>query len=404
MFFFKKNHEHCRTLQIEDTIPLAVLKTLAPKHQKFLEKLFSSPSPHLEKFISKISTNHVKINKQLLEKMLEQLFIENNVPFQSLTLDFSKGFSTAHLDHQDPDKFNFWIKIIHELNIWKNVTSDFQAIYRILKVTDKMISAGINPRKQNLSTQKLSLAEESAFNFIYDCFKFFHAENIVEAAKPLHLYDLYCLLEEAAISKNLIRTSAVNAEFLRALHSSALIFSAIKMFPAAFADYIAYILDNRAEQFSANLALVTNEEYDPFFGRHQYVHKFNIVGFYIALSTWIKLLYPHEKDPQELKTWLADALRSQQLQKISVEKLQNISKRLIFIFNRLTISGYLLRSPVLKGLGYHPLIHTELPIKFLENMSLFTAYYANLSDVEQDELLENISQAENQSQALKPIR
>jgi hypothetical protein len=82
MIFFKRTYAAPSSLQIEDYIPVPEFESLLPKHQKFLKKLFSKPSPHLEKFVSKLTTNGISISRDILERMIEQLFLESKIPLQ----------------------------------------------------------------------------------------------------------------------------------------------------------------------------------------------------------------------------------------------------------------------------------------------------------------------------------
>ncbi len=398
MAFFKKNYANISALQIEDYIPVSVYQHLLPKHQKLLEKLFNTTSPQLEKFLSKISSNGVIVTHEMLERMIEQLFTENQIPFQALSIEVAKNCIASPLTHQYPDAFKFFIQIIQELKIWKNLNIDETTIYHHFNVIDKMISSDIelNFSEQNSKTpfwkKQPSFPEMTAFKFLFENFKYFHSDEMIQAKRPMNLYELYCLFEEAVLARNLTKTSSEHQAILRALHASAMIFTAIKIFPAAFPDFIAYHVDNSPINAIPPLALTEDENFNSFFGRHPHLQKFNEIGFYLAFNTWIEQLQKNYKlsETTDIKDWLKDALLSDEVFQQNSESFQNIFKRLIFIFNRLTISGYLLRSPVLKGLGYHPLIHTEYPIKFLENYPLFISYFKDWSEQEKDDFLDAV--------------
>ncbi|HBB53278.1 MAG TPA: hypothetical protein DCZ80_05205, partial [Legionellales bacterium] len=93
MIFFKRNYAVPSSLQIEDFIPAPEFQSLLPKHQKFLKKLFSNPSQHLEKFVSKISSNGILISHDILEKMIDQLYLESQLPLQAFSLETLKNVS-----------------------------------------------------------------------------------------------------------------------------------------------------------------------------------------------------------------------------------------------------------------------------------------------------------------------
>lgn len=399
MIFFKKNYEKTSRLQIEDYIPASTYQSLLPKYQQFLDKLFENPSAHLEKFLAKIQSNGVLMNREILEMMLDQLFIENQIPIQAYTLENAKSFNTPNLKHASPIAFKFWIELLQELKIWKSLDADETAIYHYFNIIDKMISSKVEPEfsetapNNSFWKSKLALPEITTFKFLYDQFKNFHSDNIVQAKRPMDLIELFCLLEDAAFSQNLIRISNEHLDFLRALNGSTLLLRAIQIFPAAMPDFIAFQLNEPDCPQIENYAFMADESFLTFFGKHPHLEKFNRLGFFHALGIYldyhIRLDKKHSINLNfdEQVEVLRQHMLTPDTQVQHIEHFQYLSKRLIFIFNRLTANGYLMRSPILKGLGYHPLINTELPIQFSEYLPYFYQNFQHYPKDLQEELI-----------------
>ncbi|HBB53262.1 MAG TPA: hypothetical protein DCZ80_05125 [Legionellales bacterium] len=215
----------------------------------------------------------------------------------------------------------------------------------------------------------LAFPEITAFKFLFEKFKYFHSEQVIQSKRPMDLFELYCLFEDAAYAQNLVQSSSDHLDFLRALNASALIYTTIKLFPAAIPDFMAFQMDNHLHYEFLDLNFLKQAEFDIFYGKHALIEKLNLTCFYYCLNVWIQSGLSADKKTQDLRPdtqLIQKILQSQEILELNSIAFQNMSKRLIFVFNRLTTLGYLLRSPILKGLGYNPLIHTELPKKFSE--------------------------------------
>lgn len=399
MIFFKKNYAKNSSLQIEDYIPAPTYQSLLPKYQQFLNKLFENPSAHLEKFLAKIQSNGVLMNREILEMMLDQLFIENQIPIQAFTLENAKSFSIPNLKHSSSTAFKFWIELLQELKIWKSLETDETAMYHFFNIIDKMISSRVEPKFEGTTPsssfwkKELAFPEITAFKFLFDQFKNFHCDEVVQAKRPMDLIELYCLLEDAAFSQNLIRISNEHLDFLRALNGSALLFRAIQLFPAAMPDFIAFQLNNKDCPQIQNHDFMNDESFLAFFGKHPHLEKFNRLGFFHALGIYLdyhlrldKKYFANLNFDEQVDALIQHTLKpNAEIQHI--EHFQYLSKRLIFIFNRLTANGYLMRSPILKGLGYHPLINTELPIQFSDYLPYFYQHFQQYPKDLQKELI-----------------
>lgn len=390
MIFFKRTYAAPSSLQIEDYIPVSEFESLLPKHQKFLKKLFSKPSPHLEKFVSKLSTNGITISREILEKMIEQLYLESQIPLTAFSLDTIKNMHLPDLQHQNNPNYHFWIEILQKLKIWERAFIPEHVMFSFFRIIDQMLTTGYHPEFQSSSASKtfwkneLSFPELTAFKFLYEKFKYFHSEEVIQAKRPMDLFELYCLLEDAAYSQNLIQSSSDHVDFLRALNASALIYTSIQLFPAAIPDYMAYFIEQHPEISFDELSLLRTSDFDIFFGQHALIEKLNLGSFYFCLNQWIQ----SGQSGDHLNEFKEHLQSSEFMDKKSIQ-YQNISKRLIFIFNRLTSLGFLLRSPILKGLGYHPVIHTELPKKFAEHIPQFLAFFNQLPEPSQLKLIED---------------
>jgi hypothetical protein len=375
MIFFKRNYAVSSSLHIEDFIPTPEFQSLLPKHQKFLKKLFDNPSQHLEKFVSKISTNGILISHDILEKMIDQLYLESQIPLQAFSLETIKNVSLPNLKTENSPFFEFWIELNQKLKIWDKTSIPEHTMFNFFRIIDQMLVSDYQPEfgehtpSKTFWKSELAFPEITAFKFLFEKFKYFHSEQIIQSKRPMDLFELYCLFEDAAYAQNLVQSSSDHLDFLRALNASALIYTTLKLFPAAIPDFMANLLDNHPQYEFQDLNFLKQAEFDIFYGKHALIEKLNLTCFYYCLNIWILSGLSADKKTQNLKPdiqLIKGTLQSQEIYELNSIAFQNMSKRLIFIFNRLTTLGYLLRSPILKGLGYNPLIHTELPKKFSE--------------------------------------
>lgn len=399
MIFFKRNYAVPSSLQIEDFIPAPEFQSLLPKHQKFLKKLFSNPSQHLEKFVSKISSNGILISHDILEKMIDQLYLESQLPLQAFSLETLKNVSLPNLKPENSPFFEFWIELNQKLKIWDKTTIPEHTMLNFFRTIDQMLFSDYQPEfgehnpSKTFWKSELAFPEITAFKFLFEKFKYFHSEQLIQSKRPMDLFELYCLFEDAAYAQNLVQSSSDHLDFLRALNASALIYTTIKLFPAAIPDFMAFQMDNHLHYEFLDLNFLKQAEFDIFYGKHALIEKLNLTCFYYCLNVWIQSGLSADKKTQDLRPdtqLIQKILQSQEILELNSIAFQNMSKRLIFIFNRLTTLGYLLRSPILKGLGYNPLIHTELPKKFSEQ---FPKIIQTLQELPHDIQLQVIQEA-----------
>jgi hypothetical protein len=113
----------------------------------------------------------------------------------------------------------------------------------------------------------------------------------------------------------------------------------------------------------------------------------SVIQYIIEHNKKTSTLKKNPQSPILMKTILSEILAPDFNQKVMLYT-QNVSKRLVFIFNRMNTIGYLMRSPVLKSMGYHPLINSELPIKFARNLDLFMNHFKNFSTQTQEHIIQ----------------
>lgn len=394
MIFFKKNYAKNSNLHIEDYIPTSIYQSLLPKYQQFLDKLFDVPSPHLEKFLAKIQTNGVLVNREILEMMLDQLFIENQIPLQAFTLENAKSLAISNLTHASPMAFKFWIEILQELKVWKAIEIDETAMYHFFNIIDKMLSSNFIPEftitepKNSFWKKELAFPEITAFKFLYDQFKNFYCDDVVHAKRPMDLIELFSPFEDAALSQNLIRISNTHLDFLRALNGSALLMRAIQLFPAAMPDLMAFQLNQQDLLPIQTYPFMLEDSFPCFFGKHPHLENLNRLCFFNTWGLYLNYQMKFSKSSfKNIELHIDGHINDPAIHDQLIAHFQQLSKRLVFIFNRLTAHGYLMRSPILKGLGYHPLIHTELPTQFLEYLPIFYQQFKQYPDDLQKQLI-----------------
>lgn len=382
-FLGKKVEQFNPVFPIEDYIDPDVVSSLLPKHQHFIEKLVNHPSSSTEKLFSKIASNQVYLNSEMLTRMLDHLFLQSHLPLEILSHHYESSWEeylSQYVYDDEKPKQKVWNQLLNDLNIWSSKQFSANIILRIINICHQMLDRDEHPSfKQVLTlvpknkfwnrTANVSenLTIENIFKYVFEKMKYFHCELIPNTKRPIDLYELYCLIEDAALEQHLIVYSESHLEFLRALNASILIHSAIFSFPIALPDLIAEQMNLKAplhESFYSSL--FNHGDFVPIIGQHHYLKNYNHHAFIEGLSHIIKLRH-RIPSPENV---LSDFLDEDEV-KLTAHFIENNTGRLIFTFNRLTSLGYLLRSPLLKGLGYHPLINTEAPLKLKQNFEVF---------------------------------
>lgn len=375
---------------IQEYLDTSILDTLSPQYQHFLSRLFQNDSNHIDKFFTKLSGNQVHLNADMITKILDTLFNQMTTPFGIL---HDTNFCNHHQQEEEdllPHTFNtnIWEILLKNLKIWSGFPQS--AIYENLSMahyyvaTDTYPPIGVNTTKDYPKKfwQKKPVCKtnyfDTAFIFIYEKLKHFHWELIPNTKRHMDLYELYCLIEDAALEKNLIQYHDDQLLFLRSLNASALIYSVICSFPASLPDMMAFSYDHRPNTMAYPFweLIKKHNDFQPFYGQHPYLENMNMHGFYVALKHVIEMLLknahirPETDLKHKIKVLQAALYEPKELENISAY-FQNQTHRLIFIYTRLTSLGFLMRSPLLKGLGFHPLINTETPARMTNNLNIF---------------------------------
>lgn len=402
-FLTKKNFHQHSPIQVQDYIDINVIESLSIEQQNLLEKIIYADSKYLEKFFNKLSSNQVFLNSDMLSKILDKLTCQMSLPLKIIEQEnknanlnifsLDEPFSDIHLD--------IWFDLLEKLNFWSNIP--LENISEYLRLAHFYIAQDIfppfserKPQSSKLFWQKKTNAEsiytEIIFKFIYNKFKHFHWEYIPNTKRPMDLFELFCPLEDTALEKNILVLNEDHSDFLRSLNASALIYSVVFSFPAALPDFIA-----QAEDCSCPLwdKIQQDHQYEPMYGQHPYLHNLNRNGFYHTLNN----LLNQKRNPIE---FLHELATSQTVLEEIEHFYTSQSNRLIFIFNRLTSLGFLMRSPLLKGLGFHPVINTETPTKFINNLKLFLNYFKAL-DQEQKENYIKLQQTHEEYPNMKMV-
>ena len=415
MKFISRNaYQSSLSVQMQDYIDSTIFLSLAPQHQNILNRLFQSESKHLDKFIGKLSSNQVFLNADMLNKMLDTLFSQMILPLEIFKKEYN--LNTTDLFLSDKIEFNqkCWIHLVENLKIW----SDFplSTILEFLKLADNHIQQDSYPIFEYLNQpqepkrfwQKKSKNEnyyqEVIFKFIYEKLKYFHTELLPNSKRPMDLFELFCLIEDAALEKNLIQLNDEHISFLRSLNATSLLYSVINTFPAALPDYVARYIEEQNTSLPKPLwdKIKQHPQFEPFYGTHPFLKDLNSYGFFITLNNFIHTQIPnHLQNDSPNQLQLIHSFLTHESQ--SFEKIQHFKQqtnRLIFIFNRLTSLGFLMRSPHLKGLGYHPLINTETPNRFANQLEIFINLFNHCSLDEQYEMINELMQYDNPKQVL----
>lgn len=407
----------------EDHIDPNVLLSLLPSHLTVLNKINASHSQALSKFITKVSSNHVAINSDILTRIIEHLLIQNTLPISAVSNQRSKevleDVLEIGLNQPEYPKLRHWLAILKSLCLWEKPHFSHESMDFILSLTHHFLIQDLSPSSnlQVLSASKARFWKKkhqeaneqpilSVFQFVYEKFKYFHWDVLPNTKRPIDLYELFCLIEDACIEKNMLQMSSDHIEFHRALNASALLFSIIHFFPAAIPDFIALECEELGRHERLCLIqeddykhLFEDENYLPLFGTHPHLSDYNHKGMLIALRSlckhWIHesrqtALFQSDPIHTQIIKLLLEHIHSEEQHMGTLTYLENISKRLNFIFNRLIASGYMMRSPTLRGLGYQPLINIEIPNKFGENLLLFFKKFKALSEEQQTHFLQQI--------------
>lgn len=389
------------------------LSLLSPNHQHFFKKILATNSVHLEKLNKKIQTNQIELNASMIEKMLEHLHLQYHVPLQSISKEKLKeqlGQEIQIITHLEQE---LWFDLLNKLDIWSNFIFHHDEIFYFLALSNSLLIQDKSPhfhvvnlqsKKSIFWKKKTELPVQSTFSFIYEKFKFFHWDLIPNSKRPMDLNELFCLLEDAALDSKFIHMHPEYIDFNRALNASALIHSVLYTFPSAIPDYQAYQLEkiNQTNDYHLfkdrhlhDLILLSQEE--SLYGRHHFLNDYNKLAFLMSLKSVIQYIIEHNKkmctlqknpkSPLLMKTILNEILAPDFNHKVMLYT-ENVSKRLVFIFNRMNTIGYLMRSPALKAMGYHPLINSELPIKFAKNLDIFMKHFKNFSQQTQEHIIQ----------------
>jgi hypothetical protein len=394
------------SIQIQDYIDSTVFLSLAPQHQNFLTRLFDSESKHLEKFFSKLSSNQIFINADMLNKMLDKLFDQMTIPLQIFQKELPDNTfdESALLSDKTFFNQNTWMYLLETLKIWSS--SPFSQVSYLLKLADihikqdtypvfEYLNQPIEPKKfWQKKTKNEYYYQELAFKFFYEKLKYFHTDLLANTKRPMDLFELFCLIEDAALEKNLIQLNDEHIGFLRSLNASSLLYSVINAFPAALPDYIACYIESQPSPLPTPLweQMKQHPQFEPFYGVHPFLKDLNSYGFYLTLKDFIDEQIPYhlreqENDQAELIHQVLANLNHSEDKK---QYFQQHTNRLIFIFNRLTSLGFLMRSPHLKGLGYHPLINTDTPNRFINHLEIFINLYSHTSIEEQYQIIHQL--------------
>ncbi len=377
--------------ELNDYLDLQLIESLAPAQRHLMIKLLNSDSSHIDKFLTKIASNQIQINHDMLAKMSGTLKHQMSLPIQIIhqqpRFELKQSlFESLELKH--------WQDLQSQLRIWGNF--DFQIISHYLSVTNYYIAQDLEPEFVVDKTPGFWSAKNSEnammlmVKFIYEKFKYFHAELLPHSKRPMDLFELFCPLEDAALELKLIYYNDDQLEFLRSLNASALLYSVIQDFTPAIPDLLAMQL--KLFQYDASHPFwqhfFNGVKYEPIYGPHPYLQEVGRQAWFAGL----KLIMTYfEKNHHCATDIMQHANDNSPIIQALQTHLQYQSQRLIFIFNRMTSLGFLLRSPIFKGMGYQPLIHTEAPLRLFTNFLHFIQQYQTHNAETQSLILENLN-------------
>lgn len=390
-FFRKKN-----SIQVSDYIDEPLIEALPIHHQKLVRKLISSESSHIDKFFNKLSSNEIYLNHDMLQRILDKLMLQMSLPLQILHEDPNHNL-LENFKFEESVHSNQWLNMLKKLNIWSDTNA--KSIFPYLSLAHNFIEQGQFP---NYTLQKSppskhfwqkkeigQLSTEILFQFIFDKLKYFHWDLLPHRKRPMDLFELFCPIEDAALENRLIVLNDQQTDFFRSLNASALIFSAVHSFPYALPDLVSEDLDAHHEPIKQFFHFfIQCPNYQPLFGVHPHLKELNLHGLYLGLSNFFKEIILSDYSTSNHIQLVYDYLHKQNCAEQIQYYFQNVTNRLIFIFNRLTTLGYLLRSPLLKGLGYHPFMNSDVPNRLSVNTELFLNHFLSLNETQKFNLLE----------------
>lgn len=413
MKFLRKN----TSVAAHDYIDALVIHALPAHHHKFIQKLLSSESSHINKFFNKLSSNEVYLNHDMLFKILDALLLQMTLPLQALehpdTNTYLEFFKHEHLDCEH-SQASHWLSFLEKLKIWQHSESAQIAPY--LNLAYQYIDQDQFPvfnqertpshyerffKKTNIN----HLSTEVLFKYIFEKLKYFHNDTLPHSKRPMDLFELFCPLEDAALELRLVVLNEKQSSFLRSLNASALIFSAMQAFPYTLPDLVADDLERHHEFNLKNFwgTFLNHQELQPLFGQHPHLNDLNLHALYIGINHYLNETLKTKGSIHNPLEYIYDFLHQPSANKQAQLYFQNLTNRLIFIFNRLTSLGYLLRSPLLKGHGYHPLINSEVPNRIAENFPIFLQHFLNKSESEKLIFLKQFKFKDNRSDLTKNI-
>jgi hypothetical protein len=303
-------------------------------------------------------------------------------------------------------RIHTWFELQDKLNIWSMHPS--APIYHILNLSHYFIESQQLPQFNEIEKQTQArffwkrktkidnLSIDILFKFIFEKLKYFHSELLPQTKRPMDLFELFCPIEDAALEKRIIHLNDEHLSFFRSLNASALIYSAIFSFAPAMPELVAAQIQNSKHESKISFyeSLINHPNYEPIYGNHPYLQNFNEHGFLMGLYelfTYILNEYSSSKlsEEEKIKECIDYLLNPDSLSEIK-QYFANHSSRLIFIFNRLTSLGFLLRSPLLKGIGYHPLINTDVPNRLFNNLEILIQFLTNASHDKQYSFVQRI--------------
>ena len=68
--------------ELNDYLDLQLIESLAPAHRHLITKLLNSDSSHIDKFLTKIASNQIQMNHDMLSKMTSTLKHQMALPIQ----------------------------------------------------------------------------------------------------------------------------------------------------------------------------------------------------------------------------------------------------------------------------------------------------------------------------------
>lgn len=167
----------------EDHIDPNVLLSLLPSHLTVLNKINASHSQALSKFITKVSSNHVAINSDILTRIIEHLLIQNTLPISAVSNQRSKevleDVLEIGLNQPEYPKLRHWLAILKSLCLWEKPHFSHESMDFILSLTHHFLIQDLSPSSnlQVLSASKARFWKKSIKKQMnspfYQCFSLF---------------------------------------------------------------------------------------------------------------------------------------------------------------------------------------------------------------------------------------